>query len=751
MSLDTLLEAAKYVEWKSHTVKPTRDPVKDSHSYSKPAPSQGSADDSSGEGGTDRGNSLSENEYDLKSRPGGSGTREVHNKLEKNRRAHLKECFELLKSQIPSIEDLKKTSNLSILRGALKYIQVLKRREREYEVETQRLASEKIKNQYKLDVLKNELQAMNVRFDLSVWAVADDQMSNSTNTATERGTPINSDDEDMFDGPQSQAPSIPTTTTQSYVMVHPNKIQNAQPLSGLRAQLAQPARIIVPPSSSIPLATSHNSGSSHAYGRPPTVATILSQAAQRSSSLTVVPMSKSTTHVLQKSASVTQMRTPVTQILQQTIAQKAVARQQAIVHQNILQRSHSVPGTLQATSGITLTPLTNVAKTPVPVSTPASTGNRPVIHRIAIPNLVSGGTMTGGAIVANVTSAQGTLISQNAPVLTPVTTGQLNVDNKGIYTLTPNPQPNQITISRFPNMTQTITASPAKASLSKSTTTATMTTLRPVVTLQPTPSGTQSDVTTLRPVVSLQPAPVVTSQSNNNNTTGAQLMKHITVPLNQVLSGGQILSPGLNLSQLMGQTLQAAAPQTSQTSPRTPVTISAIPSFTLTPSGAPSPTMAPTRPLVPAQLIQMPGTQLVVTPSTVARTTTTPTRPAVPTQLLQMPGTQLVVTPTPSTVARSSATPTTRQTVPTQLLQMPGTQLVSPLTVVGQGGVNLNNIISPQMIKQMGQNPIFFMQPQMVPEQHVIMVSVPSIVSTTTVSGIMTNAVAVTTSTSGKS
>lgn len=39
------------------------------------------------------------------------------------RRAHLKECFDSLKKQVPSLEE-KKTSNLNILRGALKYIQV---------------------------------------------------------------------------------------------------------------------------------------------------------------------------------------------------------------------------------------------------------------------------------------------------------------------------------------------------------------------------------------------------------------------------------------------------------------------------------------------------------------------------------------------------------------------------------------------------------------------------------------------------
>ena len=52
-----------------------------------------------------------------------AGTREVHNKLEKNRRAHLKDCFDTLKKNVPNVDE-KKTSNLSVLRSALRYIQV---------------------------------------------------------------------------------------------------------------------------------------------------------------------------------------------------------------------------------------------------------------------------------------------------------------------------------------------------------------------------------------------------------------------------------------------------------------------------------------------------------------------------------------------------------------------------------------------------------------------------------------------------
>jgi len=98
-----------------------------------------------------------------------SGTREVHNKLEKNRRAHLKECFEMLKSQLPAFED-RKISNLAILRSSLRHIHTLKRKEREFEQEMERLAREKISLQQRLSNLKKDMLG---KWDM--WCVAEDQ------------------------------------------------------------------------------------------------------------------------------------------------------------------------------------------------------------------------------------------------------------------------------------------------------------------------------------------------------------------------------------------------------------------------------------------------------------------------------------------------------------------------------------------------------------------------------------------------
>ncbi|CAB3256878.1 unnamed protein product [Arctia plantaginis] len=127
-----------------------------SNSHGPPQiPSPPSVSNGSGSGSSINGNS---------SGSGGSsgsapraGTREVHNKLEKNRRAHLKECFELLKRQLPATPEDKKTSNLSILASAIRYIQVLRRKERDCEHEMERLAREKIAAQQRLSALKREI------------------------------------------------------------------------------------------------------------------------------------------------------------------------------------------------------------------------------------------------------------------------------------------------------------------------------------------------------------------------------------------------------------------------------------------------------------------------------------------------------------------------------------------------------------------------------------------------------------------
>ncbi|XP_034539928.1 MAX network transcriptional repressor b [Notolabrus celidotus] len=175
-----------------------------------------------------------------KRRPGGAGTREVHNKLEKNRRAHLKECFETLKKNVPNVDE-KKTSNLSVLRSALRYIQTLKRKEKEYEHEMERLAREKIATQQRLAELKNELsQCMDVveidRVLRQTIQPEDDQAS--TSTASEGEDNFEQDmDEDVPTAVPTPAP-LPKPTPpilQAQQLLAPHlSIQHATlPLAGV--------------------------------------------------------------------------------------------------------------------------------------------------------------------------------------------------------------------------------------------------------------------------------------------------------------------------------------------------------------------------------------------------------------------------------------------------------------------------------------------------------------------------------------
>ncbi|XP_037914552.1 mucin-5AC isoform X9 [Hermetia illucens] len=96
-----------------------------------------------------------------------AGTREVHNKLEKHRRAHLKECFEQLKVQLQlHDEERKKTSNLAILGAAYRHVMSLKKKGRELEQQVEQLAKEKINYQKRILNLKRELSARH-DFDFS--------------------------------------------------------------------------------------------------------------------------------------------------------------------------------------------------------------------------------------------------------------------------------------------------------------------------------------------------------------------------------------------------------------------------------------------------------------------------------------------------------------------------------------------------------------------------------------------------------
>ncbi|XP_042567071.1 max-binding protein MNT-like [Cyprinus carpio] len=231
----------------------------------QPAPAQGQA----GQPPRPNGAVVEElRNLDGKRRPGGAGTREVHNKLEKNRRAHLKECFETLKRNVPNVDE-KKTSNLSVLRSALRYIQTLKRKEKEYEHEMERLAREKIATQQRLAELKNELsQCIDImeidRILRQTVQPEDDQVS--TSTASEGEDNFDQDvDDDILSSPPSSSvakPSAPASSEPRAAMPPPSilpthiSIQH-KPTTPPSAPPSQPQPTVVTPQAIAPAPPSH--------------------------------------------------------------------------------------------------------------------------------------------------------------------------------------------------------------------------------------------------------------------------------------------------------------------------------------------------------------------------------------------------------------------------------------------------------------------------------------------------------------
>lgn len=173
-----------------------------------------------------------ENLYkDDKKRSGSTPSREVHNKLEKNRRAHLKECFETLRRQLPSMDD-KKISNQTILKAAHRYIQNLKRKEREYEHEMERLAREKIAHQQNLATLKKELSARWDHIDFSTLlpdaASLDQHRDKETKSTTTASEQPDLDEEAARDAGTQASPSTSSDPPSSLSpRLHINQSQGA--------------------------------------------------------------------------------------------------------------------------------------------------------------------------------------------------------------------------------------------------------------------------------------------------------------------------------------------------------------------------------------------------------------------------------------------------------------------------------------------------------------------------------------------
>ncbi|KAF9810580.1 hypothetical protein SFRURICE_021033 [Spodoptera frugiperda] len=92
--------------------------------------------------------------------------------------------------QLPATPDDKKTSNLSILGSAIRYIQVLRRKERDCEHEMERLAREKIAAQQRLSALKREISVRTTVRPRSIDAVTEEKNTEDPVNGQVLGIPI---------------------------------------------------------------------------------------------------------------------------------------------------------------------------------------------------------------------------------------------------------------------------------------------------------------------------------------------------------------------------------------------------------------------------------------------------------------------------------------------------------------------------------------------------------------------------------
>lgn len=103
--------------------------------------------------------------------------RELHKTLEKNRRAHLRSCFEQLKLELPKTEyQDKRYSHINIIHYAIHYINQLKKTELDYKEELNKLS--RIRNEY-ADSLVNLRQQLIEELNNSNQSVSLNQSNDS--------------------------------------------------------------------------------------------------------------------------------------------------------------------------------------------------------------------------------------------------------------------------------------------------------------------------------------------------------------------------------------------------------------------------------------------------------------------------------------------------------------------------------------------------------------------------------------------
>lgn len=96
-----------------------------------------------------------------------SGNRSTHNELEKNRRAHLRNCLEKLKDIVPLGADSSRHTTLGLLNKAKHFIKTLEDKDRKVAVHRETLLREQRYLRRRVELLSNQMDAIHKRRSVS--------------------------------------------------------------------------------------------------------------------------------------------------------------------------------------------------------------------------------------------------------------------------------------------------------------------------------------------------------------------------------------------------------------------------------------------------------------------------------------------------------------------------------------------------------------------------------------------------------
>lgn len=122
------------------------------------------------------------------------GNRTSHNELEKNRRAHLRNCLEKLKDIVPLGPEASRHTTLGLLTKAKRFIKNLEDKERKHSVYKEQLSREHRFLRRRLDQLSLHL-AMSKRRSVSECSSSTISSNHSTTSFSSAPSPISESDE----------------------------------------------------------------------------------------------------------------------------------------------------------------------------------------------------------------------------------------------------------------------------------------------------------------------------------------------------------------------------------------------------------------------------------------------------------------------------------------------------------------------------------------------------------------------------